>query len=128
VKTDLTVLLSDRPGAVAELGEALGKNGVNLEGFFGFVLNNTGWAHLLIDQSHAHAAREALMGIADVAVQTDVLVLEMEDRPGEMGRICRRIADSGVNLKFAYLAAGTRLVVAPDDLVRARGAIELAVV
>jgi len=33
---DLTVVLEDRPGTAADMGEALGKAGVNIDGFCGF--------------------------------------------------------------------------------------------
>jgi hypothetical protein len=52
-----------------------------------------------------------------------VIVVQLEDRPGVLGGVARRIADAGVNLKLAYLATGTRLVVAADDLDRAETAI-----
>jgi hypothetical protein len=52
-----------------------------------------------------------------------VVLVQLEDRPGVLGGVTRRIADAGVNLKLAYLATGTRLVVAADDLDRAETAI-----
>jgi len=52
-----------------------------------------------------------------------VILVQLEDRPGVLGGVTRRIGDAGVNLKLAYLATGTRLVVAADDLDRAETAI-----
>jgi len=120
--TDLTVLLTDRPGSLADVGEALGKAGVNVDGFFGFSLNNMAWAHLLV--SDAGRAREALRGIADIAEEHEVLVVDVEDKVGALGEATRRLADAGVNLRFAYLGTGTRLVIAPSDLAAAKEALE----
>lgn len=112
--TDLTLILSDRPGALAEVGEALGRARVNVEGFFGISLNGQGWAHVLVDSGAP--ARAALAGIADVAEEHEVLVVDVDDHVGSLGEVCRQVAERGVNLKFAYLATGTRLVLAAPDL------------
>jgi hypothetical protein len=49
-----------------------------------------------------------------------VVVVEVEDRPGVLGDVTRRLGSAGVNITLAYLATGTRLVLAADDLARAR--------
>ena len=45
-----------------------------------------------------------------------MLVIDIEDRPGEMGRLTRRFADAGINVDLLYLATNTRAVVGVDDL------------
>ena len=52
-----------------------------------------------------------------------MLVVEAEDRPGELGRLCRKMADAGVNLDLVYLATNTRIVLGTADLERARAAL-----
>jgi hypothetical protein len=71
------------------------------------------------------AAREALEGAGlEVADERDVLVVEVEDRPGTMGDIARRVADAGVNIELAYTTFGrVRLVLGVDDLEKARAAV-----
>ena len=120
--TDLTVILEDRPGTLAELGEATGRAGVNIEGVCGFPCEGQGVIHVLVED--AGRGREALeqAGLR-VAGERDVIVTPVEDRPGEFGAILRRIADAGVNVDLAYLATGTRLVIGANDLERVRGLI-----
>ena len=114
--TDLTVILENRPGTLADLGGTLGKAGINIEGLCGFPSEGDGVFHVLVED--AAAARSALeeAGI-EVRSERQVVVLECEDRPGELGKICRRIADAGVNIDLFYLATDTRLVIGADDLV-----------
>lgn len=116
------VALDDRPGALAGMGEALGKAGVNVEGGCGIPVDGRGIFHLLVDD--AGAARRALerAGI-HVVVEQDVLVLEVEDEPGLLGRIARMIADAGVIINLFYLASGTRLVLGTSDNARAKAAV-----
>ena len=53
----------------------------------------------------------------------EVVVTDVEDRPGELGRLMRRVADAGVNVDLVYLATNTRLVVGAADLDAARSAL-----
>jgi hypothetical protein len=120
---DLTVTLEDRPGALADLGEATGGAGVNIEGVSAVTTEGRGIIHVLVED--VGAAREALEGAGlEVADERDVLVVEVEDRPGTMGDIARRVADAGVNIELAYTTFGrVRLVLGVDDLEKARAAV-----
>jgi hypothetical protein len=119
---DLTISLEDRPGILAELGEALGGAGINIEGFCGYRSDGTGIVHLLVDD--ATAARRALEG-AGFAVQAerDVIVVDVEDRPGALGVVARRIAGADVSLDIAYLGTNTRIVIGAEDLEKLRAAM-----
>ena len=119
---DLTVILEDRPGTLADLGEALGKAGINIEGGCGFPCEGKGVIHILVED--AAAARQAMeeAGI-EVRGERQVLVLEIEDRPGALGEVSRRIANAGVNIDLAYQATNNRLVLGVDDLDKARAAV-----
>jgi hypothetical protein len=122
--TDLTIILEDRPGTMADVGEALGKAAVNIEGMCGFPCEGEGIGHLLVKDTAAGAARTALEEIGvEVRHERRVLVLEMENRPGTLGEASRRIANAGVNADLVYLAAGNRLVLGVDDIDAARSAL-----
>jgi len=119
---DLTVLLEDRPGTAADMGEALGKAGVNIEGFCGFASEGEGIAHILVED--AAAARIAFDGIdLEVRGERQVLVLDVEDRPGMLGEFVRKLTNAGVNIDMGYLATRTRLVFGVDDLEKAKDAL-----
>ena len=120
--TDLTVILEDRPGTIAKMGEALGKAGVNIDGHCGIPCEGVGVFHILVEDPVK--ARKAVEGAGfEVRGERPVLVLDVEDRPGELGKMARRIADAGVNIDLIYLATGTRIVIGADDLEKARAAV-----
>src|SRR5256885_17159260 len=78
---DLTVRLENRPGALAEMGEALGSAGVSVEGGGAFLFNDEAIAHFLFADSGA--ARKALVekGI-EVLADREVLVQRLrQDQP-----------------------------------------------
>jgi hypothetical protein len=123
VAIDLTVILEDRPGELAKLGETTGEAGINILGMC--ALTGEGNIHILVDDDEAGAARDALesngMGVAD---RRDALVIDIEDRPGTLGDTARTLADANVNIELAYTTFGnTRLVVVTDDLESARAAL-----
>jgi hypothetical protein len=123
---DLTVVLQDRPGELARLGEATGRAGVNIQGMCGFTGEGRGVIHLLFDDDAATAAKHALeeagMGVAD---DREVLVIDVNDRPGSLGGLARAMGEANVNIEFAYTTfGGVKLVIATDDLGSARAALD----
>jgi hypothetical protein len=80
---------------------------------------------LLLDDEVVARCREALeqtgIGIAD---QREVLVVDIEDRPGALGELARRLADANVNVELAYTTfGGIKIVIATDDLHSARAVL-----
>ena len=119
---DLTVILEDRPGTLADVGEALGKAGINIDGLCGFPCEGKGILHILVED--ASTARRALEEIGlQVRDERQVLILELEDRPGVFGDVTRRIANAGVNIDLVYAATKTRVIIGADDLQKARTAV-----
>jgi len=119
---DLTVVLEDRPGTLADMGEALGKAGINIDGGCGFPCEGKGVLHILVED--AADARRVLEGSGfEVTGEREVLILDIEDRPGAFGEIARKIAGAGVNINIVYVASNNRLVLGTDDLEKARAAL-----
>jgi hypothetical protein len=118
--TDLTVILRNVPGTIADLGEAAGNAGVNLLGGCGFECGGEGVMHVLVE-GDASAVRTAFeQSGMEVRGEREVLVVDVEDTPGGLGRSTRRFAEAGINVDLVYLTSDGRLVVGPDDMERAR--------
>jgi hypothetical protein len=124
--TDITLILRDRPGELARLGEATGEAGVNIEGMCAMTGEGRGVIHILVADEKVAVAREALQGAGlGVADEREVLVIDVNDRPGTLGELARALGDASVNIELAYTTfGGIKLVVATDDLESARAAIE----
>lgn len=120
--TDFTIILEDRPGTLAELGEALGDAGVNMEGLCGFPSEGVGIIHLLVDD--ADVARTALEDAGvEIRAERDVAVIDCADEPGAFGEHARQVADAGLNVDLVYLATRTRLVLGGPDVEGIRAAL-----
>jgi len=119
---DLSIVLDDRPGALADLGDALGRAAVSVEGGGVFVVDGVGIAHFLVEDGPA--ARTALesAGIR-VLAEREVLVLRLrQDVPGQLGAVARRMAEAGVNIEVQYSDHANQLILVVDDLERGRAA------
>ena len=119
---NLTVILEDRPGTLSDVGEALGNAGINIEGICGFPCEGRGVIQVLVEDGDGASKVLKSAGIT-VESTRDVFVVEIADHPGEFGKVCRKIADVGVNVDLAYTASKTRLVLGADDLAKAQSVI-----
>lgn len=117
---DLAILLDNRPGSLAAMGEALGSAGVSIEGGGAWVVNGRGFAHFLVADGTAARAALERAGIT-VLAERDVVVRRLrQDVPGQLGALTRRMADAGVNIEVLYSDHDHRLVLVVDDVARAR--------
>jgi hypothetical protein len=123
---DVTVILDDRPGELARLGEVAGAAGVNIDGFAAFTGEGKGVVHVLVADEALETLRKAFstagIGVAD---EREVFVVNVANEPGALGETARRLADANVNIDLAYTTfGGVRLVFCTDDMRLAREALD----
>lgn len=123
---DVAIELDDRTGALADMGEALGRAGISIEGGGAWVVSagrsrgNRGVAHFLFAEGGAAQAALEAAGIRVLAVR-DVLVQRLrQDEPGQLGKITRLMADGGVNIEALYSDHANQLILVVDDIVKGR--------
>jgi hypothetical protein len=108
----------DRPGILAEIGELLGRAGVNIGTLAATNIDGKGVVHLVVDDGD-DAGEVLLSNGFNVQGSRAVLTATLEDRPGELGRYCRRLAEAGVAISSAYVAkrggGESELIIAVDD-------------
>jgi hypothetical protein len=125
--TDLRVVLDDRAGQLAHMGETLGDAGVNIEGFSATTDDGVGIVHVLVE--NAMVAQNALI-LADIKVEgeADAVVIDLTDeeagKPGTLGRVAGKVATAGINVSVAYLATHDRAVLVTSDNEKAREALQ----
>lgn len=116
---DVSIRLENRPAALAEMGEALARANVSIEGGGAWVVAGRGTAHFLFeDGERARRALEAA-GI-DVLAVRDVVVQRLKQAvPGQLGALTRRMAEAGVNIEVLYSDHDNQLILVVDDPVAA---------
>jgi hypothetical protein len=122
VAVDLVIDIENSPGALARVAAAISDAGVNIAAATCVGPGDRAELHILVP--HAEAARHSL-AISHVAVsrEREVVVVEVEDRPGVLADLTRKIARAEVNLDLVYVATKNRVVFGADDLDALRAAV-----
>ena len=120
---DLVIEIDNEPGALAKVAAAVSDAGVNLAAATCVGSGERAELHILVP--HAEPVRHAL-AITNVAVtrEREVCVVDVEDRPGELADIARRVAKEGINLDLVYVATHNRVVLGSPDIDKLKAALE----
>ena len=118
--TDLEIKLEDRPGALAEMGEALARAGISIEGGGAWVTGKNGVAHFLFENGRAARTTLEMVGIK-VLAENEVLVQRLkQDVPGQLGKITRLMQEAGVNIEVLYSDHSNQLIIVVDNIQKGR--------
>jgi hypothetical protein len=112
---DLAIELDDRPGALADLGEALGAAGLSVEGGGVFAVDGRAVAHFLVEDGESARSALCSAGIRVTAVRKVLIRRLAQQRPGQLGAIARALAEVGVNIEVQYSDHDHNLVLVIDD-------------
>ena len=121
---DLVIEIQNEPGALARVAAAISDAGVNLAAATCMGTADHVQLHILVP--HAEPVRHAL-AISQLAVsrEREVVVLEVEDRPGVLADLTRKVARAGIDLDLVYVATQNRLVFGAADLAGLKAALEI---
>ena len=122
---DLIIDVDNTPGALAEVAAAISDAGVNIAAATCIGSGDRAELHILVP--HAGAARHAL-AISHLAVsrEREVVVVDVQDRPGVLADLTRKVARAGVDLDLVYVATRNRIVFGAADLDALRAALGVA--
>jgi hypothetical protein len=121
---DLVIDIENAPGALAEVATAISDAGVNIAAATCVGPGERAELHILVP--HAEAVRHAL-AISHLAVsrEREVVVIDVEDRPGVLADLTRKVAKAGVDLDLVYIATQNRVVLGSPDLAGLRAALDV---
>ncbi|MGG8497851.1 amino acid-binding ACT domain-containing protein [Tenacibaculum sp. TC6] len=117
---DLEIILENKAGMLALMGETLGKHKVSLEG--GGVFNNGAYsiAHFLVEDANKAAKELEKVGIRVVKINPVIIQKLRQDVPGQLGSFCRELANEGVNILTQYSDHSNQLIIVPDNYEKAQ--------
>ena len=119
---DLVIDVENAPGALAEIAAAISDAGVNIAAATCIGSGERAELHILVP--HAEAAKHALArsGVL-VTDEREVVVVDVNDRPGVLADLTRMIARAGVDLDLVYVATQNRVVFGAPDLAALRATL-----
>lgn len=118
----ITVVATDRKGLIADLGELLERAGVNINSID--AVDEDGMAYVTLEVDRYDDTLALLRDSEFQAVPEEVLVIRIEDKPGGLARVSRRLAESDVGIRamtmLQRMNGWCAVAVATDDNDRAR--------
>lgn len=120
---DLVIDIDNTPGALADVAAAISDAGINIAAATCIGTGKQAELHILV--KHLEAAHH-LLGISHLAVsrEREVVVVDVEDHPGVLADLTRRIAQAKVDLDLVYIATRNRVVFGSPDLAGLRTALD----
>ncbi|HID11068.1 MAG TPA: ACT domain-containing protein [Candidatus Latescibacteria bacterium] len=120
----LSVFAENKPGKLAEICGTMAEAGINLRALV--ISSQTDCGILRIVPEDPERAKEVLKKAGYIPVETEVLLVEAQDKLGAMAEIAGKLAEGGVNIDYAYVSsAGGRFlaVLGVSDISKAEGLI-----
>jgi len=100
----ISIFSENRPGRLASIAHALGEEKINILAFSIAEANGFGVVRALVD--HPEKAFEKLSSLGFNVAFTDVIAVQMKDKPGGLYEIAKVLGDSGVNIEYSYAYSG----------------------
>ena len=115
---EITVITGNDLGSLAQVAETVGSVGVNIEAISAYGID--GKAVFRIITNDVTTAIKVLSKLPGVQVrEADTIIYKMMNRPGELGKITRKLANKGVNLESLYIVSRkqdyTEVAIRPID-------------
>jgi len=102
----ISVFLENKSGRLAEVTSALAKASVNIRALSLAETIDYGVLRLIVDKPAE--ARKALSEAGFTVTETEVVAVEMPDRPGGLAGIVNLVTQSGLNIEYLYAFVGQR--------------------
>lgn len=113
----LSVFIANESGRVSEVTSVLGEGGVNIRGFSVSDTADYGILRVVVDAPGP--AHELLKARGFTVRETEVICLDLPDRPGGLAEVLKIVSDAGVNIEYVYSLIGTYVVLNVADVGRA---------
>lgn len=94
--TEIFVVLENRPGTLGEMCSHLSENGINIEAIG--VFQDTAKLHV----KNVNKAVKLLKKLEYEIELRDVLLVELENRPGALADITSKLGNKGINVEYCY--------------------------
>lgn len=116
------MVVPDRPGELGKLAASFAERGVNIDAISAATGGGKGYVSVLVPEPAK--TREALRAAGYQFEERTVLTVQLEDRPGTLGELAKRLGGAGVNItSIVTIQTGggrVQLAIGVDDLEMAR--------
>ena len=100
----ISVFLENKSGRLAEVAQALADQQINIRALA--IADTIDYGVLRLIVNDPHRARSTLERAGFTATETDVIAVEMPDRPGALARVIGLLSDQSINVEYGYAFVG----------------------
>ena len=122
-----SVFMPNRPGALSSLARIFSDKGIDILGLASEVRDDSGVVRIAVAQSADASSALSQGGFS--SVETSLLSVELEGKPGELARVAKALADGKINITTVYGSSGhsggiSRILINVENVQKARGLLE----
>jgi hypothetical protein len=122
---EFSLTLDDRPGSLAKATDAIAKAGINIEGYCAVPSGKDGKGNFRVVTKDPASTRKALESAGfKVQEEHDVAIVDLDDRPGSLAQVLRRLAENELNVGPTYSITQNRIVIGADDFSKLRETLQ----
>jgi len=100
-----SVFLVNRPGVLAHTCDALAKAKVNIVAFT--LMDSAEQGVLRVVSDNEERTRETLRQLGAQFVESEVLLVDLPNRPGALAKVAKELAEAKINIEYAYASTPT---------------------
>lgn len=102
--TQFSIFLVNKPGILTTVCDALADRKINLSALT--LMDSVEHGVFRIVAEDVSKTRMVLASLNLPMTETEVLVVEMPNRPGSMADVCARLNGNHISIKYAYVTSG----------------------
>jgi hypothetical protein len=101
---EMSFTMPNKAGLLSEVSRAIAGAGVNITAICAYAMGNT--AYFMLTTASNVKAKKALEPLGVAIEERDVVEVELLNRPGELQKVAKRIANAGIDIEYMYATAG----------------------
>ena len=101
---EISFTMPNKAGLLSEVSRAIAGAGVNITAICAYAMGNT--AYFMLTTASNVKAKKALIPLSIAVEERDVVEVELLNRPGELQKVAKRIANAGIDIEYMYATAG----------------------
>jgi hypothetical protein len=101
---EISFTMPNKAGLLSDVSKAISGASVNITAICAYAMGDT--AYFMLTTASNVKAKKALEPLGVVIEERDVVEVELLNRPGELQKVAKRIADAGIDIEYMYATAG----------------------
>jgi hypothetical protein len=101
---EISFTMPNKAGLLSEVSRAIAGAGVNITAICAYAMGDT--AYFMLTTASNVKAKKALVPLSVAVEERDVVEVELLNRPGELQKVAKRIANAGIDIEYMYATAG----------------------